>query len=133
MQSARAGVNAKLVVVIDNDPLVLDALGGLLRQWGYAVVAVASDSAAFAQLAARRRSPDLIVCDYHLSNGATGIDAIKRLRRVFRIPAVLISADVSAAASVQVHAHDVRVLRKPVDVKMLRAMLRQALGKAGRQ
>ena len=35
MVGATAG---KLVVVIDNDPLVLDGMGGLLRSWGCQVV-----------------------------------------------------------------------------------------------
>ena len=31
--------SSKLVVVIDDDPLVLEATGGLLRSWGCQVVA----------------------------------------------------------------------------------------------
>jgi len=129
MQSIEADVNAKLLVVIDDDPLVLDAMGGLLRQWGYEVVTAASDGSALAKLAERGRSPDLIVCDYHLSGGTTGIEAIGSLRRAFPVPAFLISADGAVAESAQAGDIDVPVLRKPLDVKVLRATLRQALRK----
>jgi CheY-like chemotaxis protein len=130
MQSVQASLNAKLLIVIDDDPLVLDALEGLLRKWGYDVLTAASDAAALAKLTERRRSPDLIICDYHLSGGMTGIEAIRRLRRAFLIPAFLVSADAAVAESAQARALGIRVLRKPLDVAALRATLRQALRKA---
>jgi CheY-like chemotaxis protein len=52
MQTAHDESAAKLVLIIDDDPLVLDAIGGLLRSWGFRVVTAASDSAALAELAA---------------------------------------------------------------------------------
>ena len=85
--------DTKLVVVIDDDPLVLEATGGLLRSWGCMVIAATSYAKAITQLAEIRRRPDLIVCDYMLSHGATGIDAIESLRDAFEIPALLISGD----------------------------------------
>jgi len=90
------GVSAlKLVVIIDDDLLVLDAIEGLLRSWGFRVVTAASDSAALARLAELRQSPHLIICDYHLSDGTTGIEVIERLRNTYHIPAILISGDVA--------------------------------------
>jgi two-component system, sensor histidine kinase len=94
------------------------------------VLTAASDAAALAKLTERRRSPDLIICDYHLSGGMTGIEAIRRLRRAFLIPAFLVSADAAVAESAQARALGIRVLRKPLDVAALRATLRQALRKA---
>ena len=135
MPSLPAGLNAKLIVIVDDDPLVLNAMKALLCRWGYAVVAASSDRAALAELAQRRRAPDLIVCDYHLSGGTTGIDAIERLRHAGRSPAILISADAGAAEAAQVRTEDVHVLQKPVQAKMLRALLSQTLGdnKRGRR
>ena len=45
MKTSRA---SKLVVVIDDDPLVLEATGGLLRSWGCRVVAAESYDEAIA-------------------------------------------------------------------------------------
>src|SRR5262249_42377992 len=71
---------AKLVVVIDDDPLILEATEGLLRSWGCAVVTAESCDEALVRLAETEagRRPDLIVCDYRLSRGLTGVDAIER-------------------------------------------------------
>jgi CheY-like chemotaxis protein len=133
MRSFRAAPNTRLVAVIDDDPFVLEATGGLLRKWGYEVLAAATDRAALVELAERRRPPDLIVCDYHLSDGVTGIEAIGRLRGAFQIPAFLITSDAVAAELAQAGAHGIEVVPKPVDPKVLRALLTRALGGPGPQ
>lgn len=71
---------SKLVVVIDDDPLVLEGTGGLLRSWGCRVVTADSYNNALSRLAEIRKRPDLIVCDYRLAEGSTGIDVIVGLR-----------------------------------------------------
>ena len=42
MKAIRSALVAKLVVVIDDDPLILEATEGLLRSWGCCVVAARS-------------------------------------------------------------------------------------------
>ena len=68
----------KLIVVIDDDALVLEGTGGLLKSWGCRVVTAESDREALASL--DRNKPDLIISDFHLKDGRTGIDAIAQLR-----------------------------------------------------
>ena len=92
-ESARA---SKLVVVIEDDPLVLEATGGLLRSWGCRVVAAESYGEAIRKLSEIGQRPDLIVCDYRLPQGPTGVDAIEMLRDAFEIPALLISGDATS-------------------------------------
>ena len=57
-----AGNVGKLVVVIDDDPSVVDATGSLLRTCGYQVVAATSYSEAMDRLDELGRRADLIVC-----------------------------------------------------------------------
>src|SRR6516165_3830030 len=73
MKVTRTAPVAKLVVVIDDDPLVLEATGGLLRSWGCCVVTAQSCDGALVCLAETEagRRPDLIVCDHQLSRGLT--------------------------------------------------------------
>ena len=89
---------SKLVVVIDDDPLVLEATSGLLRSWGCRVVAGESYADAMTKLIEIGQRPDLIVCDYRLP-GPTGVDAIEMLRDAFEIPALLISGDAASPQS----------------------------------
>ena len=75
--------SAKLVVVIDDDPMVLEGMSGLLRSWGYQVLTAATEDAALASLAAQGRRPDLIVCDYRLAGDAV-VFRPSRLRAALR-------------------------------------------------
>ena len=110
----------KLVVVIDDDRLVLQATSGLLRSWGFKVVTAECHAEALAQLAEHGRRPDLIVCDYRLSEGAVGTDVIERLRHAFEIPALLISGD---PKSFQSEGGTYHLLHKPVNPEALRSAL----------
>jgi two-component system, sensor histidine kinase len=116
MKTPRAN---KLIVVIDDDPLVLEATSGLLRSWGCRVVAAESYGDAMTKLVEIGQRPDLIVCDYRLP-GPTGVDAIEMLRDAFEIPALLISGD---AASPPSDDGGYRLLHKPLNAEKFRAVL----------
>jgi CheY-like chemotaxis protein len=122
MKATRKTPAAKLVVVIDDDALVLEATGSLLRSWGFGVVTAESYGEAIDRLGKQGRRPDLIVCDYRLSEGATGIDAIEMLRSAFAIPALLISGDASSPQSTA-GTGAYRLLHKPVRADTFRALL----------
>ena len=113
---------SKLVVVIEDDPLVLEATGGLLRSWGCRVVAAETCGEAIMKLSEIGQRPDLIVCDYRLPKGPTGVDAIETLRDAFEIPALLISGDAASPASGD-GANRYRLLHKPVNAETFRAVL----------
>ena len=119
MKTPRAG---KLVVVIEDDPLVLEATSGLLRSWGCRVVAAESCDEAMRKLSEIGQRPDLIVCDYRLPKGPTGVDAIEMLRDAFEIPALLISGDATSPRS-ENGAGGYRLLHKPVNAKAFHAVL----------
>jgi signal transduction histidine kinase/CheY-like chemotaxis protein len=121
----------KLVVVIDDDPLVLEGMRGLFRSWGCHVITGATDAAALTSLAASEQQPDLIISDYLLSDGKTGIEAIERLRAAFGspIPAFLISGDISPERLREARAGGYHLQHKPVEPMVLRAMLNQLLKK----
>jgi len=122
----------KLVVVIDDDPLVLDGMRGLFRSWGCRVVTGASDATALTSLAELEQQPDLIISDFLLSDGKTGIDAIARVRNAFdsQIPAFLISGDISPERLREARAGGYHLQHKPVEPMVLRALLNQLLKKA---
>jgi CheY-like chemotaxis protein len=112
---------SKLVVVIDDDPLVLEATGGLLRSWGCRVVAAESCGEAMTKLFEIGQRPDLIVCDYRFPRGPTGVDAIEMLRGAFEIPALLISGDATSPQSDGAGGY--RLLHKPLNARTFRAVL----------
>jgi len=117
--------SGKLVVVIDDDKLVLDSTGGLLGSWGCRVVAASSGGAALTSLAEYDHPPDLIISDYRLSDGRTGVEAITRLRDTLNVsvPALIISGDMDPLWIREARASGYHLLNKPVSPRALRAML----------
>jgi signal transduction histidine kinase/FixJ family two-component response regulator len=125
-------VRGKLVVVIDDDALVLESMHGLLRCWGCSVVTAGTESEALMRLAAFKRPPDLIISDFRLGNGKTGITVIERLRAALdaSIPAFLISGDTAPERLREASAGGHYLLHKPVPPMTLRAMVSQLLRNA---
>jgi signal transduction histidine kinase/CheY-like chemotaxis protein len=119
----------KFVVIIDDDPLVLDGMKGLLQRWGCHVVTAATAGVALDRLTECGRIPDVIVSDYHLPCGTKGIEAIASLRKSFatNIPAFLISGDTDPEQVRQATGYGLHLLHKPVDPMALRAVFAHIL------
>jgi signal transduction histidine kinase/CheY-like chemotaxis protein len=119
----------KFVVVIDDDPLVLDAMRGVLKSWGCSVLTAKSDSAALAALAREERQPDLIISDYRLGDARTGFEVIELLRGAIGadIPAFLISGDTAPERLREASASGYYLLHKPVLPMTLRSVVTQVL------
>jgi CheY-like chemotaxis protein len=124
---AAFAVEGKLILIIDDAPIVLDGTGGLLGKWGYSVVTAASDEAALLELTDREQRPDLIISDYHLSNGKTGIQVVETIGAAFgaSIPTILISGDTAPERLRDAKDKGYILLHKPVDPMRLRAVMHQ--------
>jgi CheY-like chemotaxis protein len=118
----------KLVIVVDDDALVLDSMSGLLRNWDCRVVAAATPDEALVALGPDEQ-PDLIICDYRLANGQSGIAAIADLRKVSgaSVPAFLISGDTAPQRLREARESGHFLLHKPVRALALRAMINRLL------
>ena len=119
----------KLVVVIDDDPLVLEGMSGLLRSWGCDVVTANSDYLALSRLAEFETPPDAIISDYHLRDGKTGIETITAIRNSLSAaaPAFLMTGDTDSEPQREARAKGYVLLHKPIDPMALRAMLMTVL------
>ena len=122
-------LEGKVILVVDDAPIVLEGTSGLLGKWGCSVVTAGSDEAALIQLAEREQCPDLIISDYHLANGKTGVEAIARINAAFgaSIPAILISGDTAPERLRDAKDKGYILLHKPVDPMRLRAVMHQLL------
>ena len=122
---AAFAVEGKVILVIADAPTVQEGTGGLLGKWGYSVLTAGSDEAAFIRLAERQQRPDLIISDYHLASGKTGIRAIEQINAAFgsSIPAILISGDTAPEPLRDAKDRGYILLHKPVDPMRLRAVM----------
>jgi CheY-like chemotaxis protein/anti-sigma regulatory factor (Ser/Thr protein kinase) len=118
-----AGLN---VLCIDNEAAVLEGMQALLEGWECCVICAQSVGGAVQAVRASSRRPDIILADYHLDDG-TGIAAVATLRAEIGspVPAIIITADHSAAVQRAVREQGYALLRKPLKVAALRALMFQ--------
>jgi Na+/proline symporter/signal transduction histidine kinase len=115
-----------LIVCVDNDIKILDGMAALLSGWQCETILAADLPEAVAGVRAAGRPLDGLIVDYHLDRG-NGLESVAELRRQFGadIPAVLITADRSAAVREQARALAIHVLNKPLKPASLRAVMSQ--------
>ncbi len=126
---AVVAVEGKVILVIADAPIVREETGGLLGKWGYSVLTAGSDEAALIRLAECQQRLDLIISDYHLASGKTGIRAIEQISAAFgsSIPAILTSGDTAPEPLRDAKDRGYILLHKPVDPMRLRAVMQEFL------
>jgi PAS domain S-box-containing protein len=109
-------------LVLDNDPSAMEATAALLRGWGWSVDAARTP----AQALAVTTMPDLLLLDYHLDAGVTGLHALDALRGRFGdVPAVVVTADRDSELRARLHEAGVSVLYKPMKPLALRQVMQR--------
>ncbi len=119
------------VVVIDDDPEILAAMQALLTGWGWRVHAAADVDALAPVLLAEQGVPDLLISDFRLRDGASGLDAVARLRDEYNddIPAILVTGDTAPERLAEAQASGLLLLHKPVRDQDLQAAMARALAR----
>lgn len=122
--AANANLAGKKILVIENDPAVLEAMEGLLAKWGCHYRIARSTPQALEALEGMTWLPDLIIADHHLDFGHLGTDTLERLFDVMplRVPAILATADSSQTLVEHAKHLGVEHLPKPVKPAQLRAL-----------
>lgn len=127
--SAPAGdLAGTLVVVIEDHEAVRCGMGELLAGWGCTVITAADGRAALVELARAARPPGVVIADYHLDQGATGLAALADIHHACGpVPALIVTADRRREVLEDVRRQGVRVLHKPVKPAKLRALVSHLL------
>ena len=127
-----AGQTGARILVIDDDPDLLELLSQMLGDSGHSVIAARDEIEAMAALLAG--TPDLIVSDFRLANGHDGLTLSQRLRTRIRdingrtVPVVILTGDISIDTLVRFAANDVVRLSKPIRPAVLRVTIESLLG-----
>lgn len=122
------------VVVVDDDPDVVELLEQLLKREGH-IVKTASDAAsAITLIAGSAIKPELLLTDYNLPGGLDGLDLLRSLRASLPrgLPAIVLTGDISSEALSRIAAEDCVQLSKPVKAQDLIATIERLLRGARR-
>jgi signal transduction histidine kinase len=123
------GLAGRMVVIVDDDLNILDAMRVLLESWGCDLLLARSADEALEGLKLRARDPDVILADYTLEAGATGIEAIEAIRGAsgVRAPAVIITGETDPEVLARLRDAGLPHLTKPIPPARLRAALTHVL------
>lgn len=119
-----ADLTGRRVLVLDDEREIRVAMALLLESWRCEAVAAASVEEALT-FAASGPPPDAVICDYRLSAGTTGAEALARLEAHVGapLPAVFVTGDTSPERIRELRQTGRPLLWKPVLPGKLRAVL----------
>jgi CheY-like chemotaxis protein len=114
-----------LILVIDDEIAIQEAMRSLLSGWGYEVITAGSGAEILARTATCPSRPQLIICDWRLRAEENGIEVIERLQSEYNedIPAVLITGDTAPDSIREARDGGFLLLHKPVASARLRAAI----------
>jgi DNA-binding response OmpR family regulator len=113
------------VLAIENDASTAEALQRLLRSWDAEVQVFRDLAGVVTALGSGLARPDVMVIDYHLDNGACGLDVVDYLRRNrgWVTPVILTTADHGADIAARAQATGAELVHKPIKPAQLRSLL----------
>lgn len=119
------------IAVVEDDRLQLAALEAMLEDWGCVPHCGGNGGELEAALTASGRPPDLLITDFHLPQGDSGLALAGRIRARYgaAIPALLLTGDLHPDVQRAAKAADMALLAKPVSPARLRRALEQLLGR----
>lgn len=128
-------LNGLRVMVIENDASERVAMHALLQSWKCEVTVAGTADAALNQLQALEDPPDVVVADYHLDTGETGLQALSAVHAALRRPVhgIILTADRTQEIHYAVREAGYQILNKPLKPARLRSLLAHHVDRQRRQ
>ncbi|TKB44714.1 hybrid sensor histidine kinase/response regulator [Thalassotalea mangrovi] len=121
----RQDLKSLKVLIIDNDDAVLVAMDKRLSEWGCQAWQAKDQQTAIA--VTEQHQPQLIIADYHLDDGVTGLQVVNFIHQQVdaNIPIIINSADHSEEIREQIREQGFQFLNKPVKPAALKRTIKQ--------
>ena len=118
----------KIVLVIDDDPDIIETVNTVLTREGYVVISATSGRQGFE--VAQKINPDLVLCDMMMEEMDSGMQAAQKIKRYnSEIPIYLVSSMADQiAATTQIREFGfIGFIQKPVDPARLVSIVQSIL------
>jgi two-component system CheB/CheR fusion protein len=121
------------ILYVEDDPGVRGSVAMLLEIEGYDVAAFANGDDALNAVVNRSVAPDIVISDFHLPGGDTGVRVVERVRGALSrsIPALLLTGEIRETLAPGTSRDTDRILHKPVDADLLLGQIGELLAHAG--
>jgi signal transduction histidine kinase len=113
------------IAVVEDETVVLEGMRVLLEGWGARVVAAGSGDELLDGLAASPGPPHLVIADYRLRDGHSGVEAIRAVRERYgtAVPAIIVTGSTTPFNLEEAKALGAHLLLKPVMPAKLRTLI----------
>ena len=117
------------VVVVDDEPRGLQGLVALLRNWGCLVEGGASGAEVMRAVNQNERLPDLLITDWRLANGETGLDTVRLMHQSLGslIPVLILTGEPITHVALDDPGVQIKLIHKPIIADTLREVLEDLL------
>ncbi|MEL7081074.1 MAG: PAS-domain containing protein [Pseudomonadota bacterium] len=113
-----------LVLLVENDLQVANAMSLMIEGWGISVIHAASSQEALSLLSEIDLTPDAMLLDYQLGDGVTGAELYRIITgQLGPVPTRIVSADRNKAMRQTCAALGLEIIHKPIDRNKLAAFL----------
>ena len=122
------GAPSKTVLIIDDDPIVLESLTLRIEAWNHKALPAMSLEEAQEILREDDARPDVIISDLRLSDTMDGVKAIAELRETLNesFPGIILTGDTASARLEYIQNAGLKVLHKPIVAQTLAKVLDEA-------
>jgi two-component system CheB/CheR fusion protein len=117
------------ILVIEDDPTIREMLQLVFEMDGYRTAVAADGKSALAMVARGDARPKIVVADYNLPNGLSGLDVARRLRETFdsALPVLIVTGDISTDTLRTIAGAGCIQLNKPIKADALTHLVRSQL------
>ena len=122
-----AGRTGAAILIVEDDPSVRHSLEVLLNMDGHHTMAAADGDEAIATVARSDVQPDMVIVDYNLPRGATGLQLIARLREMCGddLPVLILTGDISSDNLRNIALQNCAKLSKPAKLEELQQAIQR--------
>lgn len=107
------------VLLVDDEPMVLQVQGDLVSRMGHVVTMFTSPLDALAYLESHGSEVDLLITDFRMPE-LSGLEVVKRVREMFAdMPIMVLTGYANELDLRKINEFDVKVVSKPVTSRVL--------------
>ena len=119
------------ILIVEDDPALRYSLEHFLRADGHRMAAAADGEEAILLVARKDAQPDMVIVDYDLPKGLTGLQVVARLREMLGhdLPALILTGDISTETLSEIARQGYIQRSKPIRAKELTRLVRSMLAK----
>lgn len=123
-EPSQVGCGGSHVLVIDDEAMVRRSISLILADWGCRV-STACDAGQAVELVRKGHRPDVIIADYRLREGRSGINAAKEVELACGrpIPTIVLTGDTDPQRIAEVQRSGYRIAHKPIRPEKLKELV----------